>query len=219
MKQQSLGLINHSSLTRPCSLHCYLSMCVCCRAHSTVEVLESALAIAGHPLIPLSPQQLVSCDKTNRGCNGGGLTRTLEWITKNKVATEAAYPYEGADTQCKTNVVPQANAIATEFHTPYPWCQYGEKTCRQQDENALLAALAKYGPMWIAVDSENWQMYSGGIFYPSGGCSEATAELDHAVVLVGAGQNDRGEKYWIIRNCSFHRHILTQRINQLSARF
>ena len=47
--------------------------CGSCWAHSAVETLESAFAMAGHDLTSLSVQQVVSCDNGNgdMGCQGG----------------------------------------------------------------------------------------------------------------------------------------------------
>merc|ERR1712070_1095672 len=46
--------------------------CGSCWAFSTVEVLESAVAIASGKLLELSPQQVVSCAPNPNDCGGTG---------------------------------------------------------------------------------------------------------------------------------------------------
>ena len=49
--------------------------------------------------------------------------------------------------------------------------------------------------MTIAVDSTKWVFYESGIFAES----DAGFVLNHAVLLVGYGEED-GRRYWKIRN-------------------
>ena len=53
-------------------------------------------------------------------------------------------------------------------------------------------------PLTIAVeaDSADFQMYQSGII--SG--SNCGTNLNHAVLLVGYGQDNQGNPYWIIKN-------------------
>ena len=44
-------------------------------------------------------------------------------------------------------------------------------------------------------DASNWGAYKGGIF---NGCNQAKPDIDHAVVLVGYGE-ENGQKYWLVR--------------------
>jgi C1A family cysteine protease len=48
-------------------------LCGSCWAFSAVEGVESAWVLAGNPTQILSPQQVVSCDQNDGGCNGGDL--------------------------------------------------------------------------------------------------------------------------------------------------
>ncbi len=54
--------------------------CGSCWAFSAVEGAESAWALAGHPTEILSPQQVVSCDSVDAGCNGGDLPTGLIYL-------------------------------------------------------------------------------------------------------------------------------------------
>lgn len=61
---------------------------------------------------------------------------------------------------------------------------------------ALLYAVATYGPIAVSVDASNWHAYNSGIF---NGCYQKNPDINHAVVLVGYGK-ENGQKYWLVRN-------------------
>ena len=48
-------------------------------------------------------------------------------------------------------------------------------------------------------DASSWGAYKGGIF---NGCNQAKPDIDHAVVLVGYGE-ENGQKYWLVKPLSF----------------
>ena len=48
----------------------------------------------------LSPQELVSCDSDNGGCEGGLAAAALVYIQKNGIVPETCYPYLGAVQAC-----------------------------------------------------------------------------------------------------------------------
>ena len=71
--------------------------CGSCWAYSTVGNIESLNYIQSRPempsLVPYSPQQLIDCDTSNFGCNGGWPYMALYWLTNNGgLMTEEDYP-------------------------------------------------------------------------------------------------------------------------------
>jgi cathepsin F len=56
--------------------------CGSCWAFSTTENIESVWAIAGNGLLQLAPQQIVDCDTTDDGCNGGNPPTAYEYVIK-----------------------------------------------------------------------------------------------------------------------------------------
>ena len=63
------------------------------------------------------------------------------------------------------------------------------------DYKSLMEAIQK-GPVAISVDASSWSSYAGGIY---DGCNMTSPTIDHAVQLVGYGENHEGQ-YWIVRN-------------------
>lgn len=62
----------------------------------------------------------------------------------------------------------------------------------------LLHAVANYGPIAVSVDASSWHSYVSGIF---DGCNQLNPDINHAVVLVGYGTDDKTKQdYWLVRN-------------------
>ena len=77
-----------------------------CWAFSSTGAIEGINAISTGELISLSEQELLDCDKTNDGCDGGYMDYAFGWVINNGgIDTEANYPYTGVDGTCNsTNV-------------------------------------------------------------------------------------------------------------------
>jgi len=75
----------------------------------------------------------------------------------------------------------------------------GEKPEQTIDEERMKHALLNVGPLAISISSDALHYYQGGILdLPSELCSN-TSEGDHAVTIVGYGE-ENGVKYWKIQN-------------------
>lgn len=66
-------------------------------------------------LMSLSAQELVDCDKGNKGCRAGSIQLAYDYIKKNGIATEADYPYTEKDGKClsgeKKNVLRKSTVM------------------------------------------------------------------------------------------------------------
>lgn len=80
--------------------------CGSCWAHAAVEQVETYAHMkagpTGPPLVPLSVQQLVSCDLANgdQNCNGGHVSGGLKYAGKSGLMKEADYPYTSGGMSC-----------------------------------------------------------------------------------------------------------------------
>merc|ERR1719454_1119926 len=57
--------------------------CGSCWAFSATEEIESAVFMATGKLETLSTQQIISCDKTDQGCNGGDTVTAYKYVEKS----------------------------------------------------------------------------------------------------------------------------------------
>jgi len=173
--------------------------CGSCWAFSATEAVETANFVAGKPLPILGPQQIVDCDKTDGGCNGGDTPTAYNYVIKNGgMETETSYPYTAKDGTCKFN---SSKVVATisSYKWAIPPCNTASThNCDNQDEAGMWTFVQNQGPVSICVDAEPWQTYRSGIF-TSSTCKHGYNDLDHCVHLTGFGTQN-GQKYWVVKN-------------------
>ncbi|XP_020232327.1 low-temperature-induced cysteine proteinase [Cajanus cajan] len=161
--------------------------CGSCWSFSSTGAMEGINAIVTGDLISLSEQELVDCDSTNDGCDGGYMDYAFEWVINNGgIDTESDYPYTGVDGTC--NVTKEERKVVSID---------GYSDVAESD-SALLCATVKQ-PISAGIDgsSLDFQLYTGGIY--DGDCSSNPDDIDHAILIVGYG-SEGDEDYWIVKN-------------------
>lgn len=174
--------------------------CGSCWAFSTTEEIESAVFMATGKLPVLSTQQIISCDKTDAGCNGGDTISAYQYVEKaGGLDTASDYPDKSHSTGRTGKCTWDKKEAAKVTGFAYATKPCTEGACKHQDEDALAAALAAKGPVSICVNAggNGWQNYKRGVF--SKKCSGASSDLDHCVQLVGYDKSG-ATPYWIVRN-------------------
>lgn len=162
-------------------------VCGCCWSFSTAANLEGQYFLKYGKLISFSEQQLMDCDTTNSGCNGGNAALAYIYLkSAGGIQSDTAYPYQGKQSTCKFNA---SQAIAKVSGYYY----------MGKDENLLMYYLKAYGPLAAAMNGDPLQFYTSGIINLTSATCDPT-KLNHAVTLVGYGTSASGYDYWIVKN-------------------
>ncbi|GMI11569.1 hypothetical protein TrVE_jg8545 [Triparma verrucosa] len=157
--------------------------CGSCWAFSATEQIESDLMRLTGSTVILAPQQIVSCDKTSQGCNGGWTESAYAYVKNNGgLETEDDYPYTswiGNSGTCKSDSSKAAATIS------------GYTTVSGEDNMA--SYVQSTGPLSVCLDASTWNSYTGGVMKVCGN------SVDHCVQAVGV-LPDSSTGYWKVRN-------------------
>jgi C1A family cysteine protease len=158
--------------------------CGSCWAFSTIQQIESD-AIMNNYLTTddwLSPQQLVSCDSVDAGCDGGVPVYAYQYVRENGgITTNETYPYSSyyaVAGSCKTIPSSELTVTVNSFYF-------------LENEDQMEEYVANIGPLSVCLDATDWASYTGGILST---CSDSP---NHCVQIVGINQE---ENYWLVRN-------------------
>jgi len=160
--------------------------CGSCWAFSATENIESVWLIAKDltpaNFKPLAPQQIVDCDKSDGGCNGGNPPTAYEYVIKaGGQDTEASYPYHAVNQACQFKPADVEVKISSYK--------------RVTGETNMIDATATVSPLSICVDASQWQFYNSGVMSPS----QCGTSLDHCVQVTGYDIS-AATPYWEVRN-------------------
>eukprot|EP00873_Tetraselmis_striata_P014303 jgi/Tetstr1/434567/TSEL_023658.t1 len=174
-------------------------MCGSCWAFAAAEALESQMALKTGYLYTLSVQEFVSCMPNERKCGGtGGCSGAIpqlafDFALENGLVDEWSYAYQsfhGDDTNSENCGAFQKDSLAVGHVT-------GHYDLPENDQGALMEAVAFDGPVSVSVDASAWHTYEEGVF---DGCNQTNPDINHAVQLVGYGTDKSGGDYWLVRN-------------------
>jgi len=167
--------------------------CGSCWAFAASEVLSDRYGIAtnGSENAVLSPESLVSCDKTDMGCQGGNLNNAWNYLRDTGITTDKCFPYTAGG----------GNA---------PACQ---STCTDGSAMKLYKSADAYNLKSVADIQKDimtngpveagFTVYKSFMSYKSGVYTKHWYEFSalggHAVKIVGWGTEDKTD-YWLIAN-------------------
>jgi cathepsin B len=200
--------------------------CGSCWAFAASEVLSDRFCIAsgGRTNVILSPQDLVSCDASDYGCQGGYLDHSWSYLVNTGIVADDCLPYSsggGAVAACPSSGGFRCTGRGS--NKKYKASSYTKFTSIEQVKGELVAN----GPVETAFDVyDDFMSYSGGIYVKR----SSNFIGGHAVKIVGYG-NSNGTNYWIVANswgsawgergffrfafgqCNFDSQVITGRAN------
>ncbi|PHT90416.1 hypothetical protein T459_05529 [Capsicum annuum] len=156
--------------------------CGCCWAFSATGAIEGINALVTGELISLSTEELVNCDTSNKGYEGGLMDSAFTFAINN-----------GGSIQHELAIITRPVMLNKKALTIDGYQDVA------QEESALLCAVARQ-PISVGIDGKSldFQLYAAGGIY-DGECSSNPDDLSHAVLIVGYG-SEGGVDYWIIKN-------------------
>ena len=172
--------------------------CGGCWSFAATACIESHLSIStGEAPLELSEQNLLECSPNPEFCGGTGQCQgaTIE-LAYNYVADQTIskkggmfslsdLQYQPIDETCDGLTDGKSPVVGIEGWVKLP----------KNDYKAIMNAVAKVGPVGLAVAAGKWALYEKGVF------ETTDSTVNHAVVLVGYGvDSTTGEKFWKIRN-------------------
>jgi C1A family cysteine protease len=165
------------------------AQCGSCWAFSVTENVESVWILAkgaSNNTLALAPQQIVDCDNSDMGCDGGNPPTAYDYIiSAGGLDDEKDYPYTAVDGTCAFKPAAVVAKIT------------GYKYATDGDEGTMASNLVSWAPLSICVDARYWQDYTSGVM-TEWQC-DWLVQLDHCVQAVGF-DTSASTPYWIVRN-------------------
>ncbi len=159
--------------------------CGSCWAFGTIAAVEAAIATSEDRIVNLSEQYVLDC--SGRGTCAGGYW-AYDFVRRQGIAEEAAYPYRGYDQRCNRGV---ERPVTIESYHSVP----------SGDLEAMKAAILEHGAIGVTMSvCGSIPGYGGGV-YDSTECNRYVT--NHIVALVGWDDtvaHRRGRGAWILRN-------------------
>jgi len=168
------------------------AQCGSCWAFAAAETLSDRFAISSNGSINLvlSPQQLVSCDRQDMGCNGGWPQFAADYLVNSGIPPDSCVPYTsggGSVPACSTKCKDGSTPVFYKYDS---WDYY-------IGVDAIKAELVAHGPIAVSMAVyQDFFTYSTGV-YKYGGTTGLAGY--HAIKLIGYG-TDAGKPYWTVAN-------------------
>lgn len=170
--------------------------CGSCWAFAASEVLSDRFCIAsqGKVNVVLSPEDLVSCDYFDHGCNGGNPALSWVFLRYFGIVSDECKPYTSG-----TGDVEKCPLLSHKCNTDgveYKKYKAGALPQVLNSVEKIKESLVKDGPV-----ETGFMVYEDFMSYKSGIYSHSSGKLlgGHAVKIVGYGV-ENGVEYWIVAN-------------------
>lgn len=167
--------------------------CGACWAFGATEAFSDRLCIAskGAVNVVLSPEDLVSCDKNNYGCDGGYLNYAWTYLTTYGAVTDECFPYTAGD-----GTAPKCATKCTDGSAFKKYkCKAGT-TAHPTTVANIKTEIYANGPVegGFTVYEDFFNYKSGVYSHVSGGVAGG-----HAIKVLGWG-TEKGVDYWLCAN-------------------
>ena len=159
--------------------------CGGCYGFAAAGSLETLNFIKGNPLTDLSPQQILDCSDSfnNKGCSGGYIDKTFQYLVQNGITTLNDYPFIAKKGNC------------TYDSSQSVFQPTGYKRVTANNPIALQTAVAQVAvSVLVDASSSKFYLYDSGVI-----TADCNTTVNHAVIVVGYNTTDT-VPYWTVKN-------------------
>lgn len=167
--------------------------CGSCWAFAATESFSDRFAIAssGAVDVVLSPEDMVSCDGNDYGCNGGYMDMAWEYLDQSGVVTDGCFPYAAGSGNAPACV---SKCLDSESFKKYK-CVDGSIRNPQTVEQ-IQSEIVAHGPVEAAFTVySDFFNYQSGVYVPT----STDVAGGHAIKILGYGV-ENGLNYWLCAN-------------------
>mmetsp|Transcript_127550 Transcript_127550/g.232205 ORF Transcript_127550/g.232205 Transcript_127550/m.232205 type:complete len:404 (+) Transcript_127550:1-1212(+) len=181
--------------------HCFnspiynMGNCTASWAIATASALSNRFCVANpeqYSELMLSPQQLLSCDHMQRGCDGGDIDTAWNFIEREGLVSEICFPYQADGTVSCTSSCSTEAPLKASSH------------CVLQSLTAIQREIFMNGPVVAPLFLvDDFLVYRGGLYTEMPTATQLSdarrQRIIHAVKIIGWGSME-GKPYWLIEN-------------------
>jgi len=167
--------------------------CGGCWAFAATEVLSDNLCIASKEAtnVVLSVQDVIACDQTDWGCNGGQPQNVWKFLETTGAVADSCIPYISAD--AKTNGTCSTTCSGSGSYKKYT-CAHTNNKVRGPDQ--IKQILMTDGPAHtVMLVWQDLLKYKTGVYKHL----EGNLMGPHSVKVIGWGK-DGDTEYWVVQN-------------------
>jgi hypothetical protein len=181
--------------------------CGCGWAVSLAGTIEGSAALTrrnGDFLQNVSFQQLISCDTSNYGCDGGNIVAGMLYSTNNSfdgLASLNDYPFSNSGGDTAESCATTNRELVVDPVDPRLVLTFDDQLSFEERLELMKAAVARQ-PVAIALKSgcDRFSSYKDGIMNDDGDCAcQQVSCIDHAVLLVGY-DDTVSNPFWKLKN-------------------
>lgn len=169
--------------------------CTASWAIATASALSNRFCVGSpeeYSELMLSPQQMLSCDSMQRGCNGGDIDTAWNFIEREGLVSEICFPYQAdGSVSCGSKCTTEAPLRAASH-------------CVLNNEMAIRREIFNNGPVVAPIFLiDDFLVYRGGLYQEMPTATQLSDQrrqrIIHAVKIIGWGEME-GKRYWLIEN-------------------